>query len=299
MKKIFWFLLLVILPVTVSARVNYDVTDFLVDATILDNGDLRVKELIVLDGNFNGYWINIPYRNPILEYHEPIDFSADAIYNGSGISDVSLSAKKVEEKEITFDSFEENFTTLTKAYYEEDAENGNYVESSIQNGKSFKMYYRAENESVAFLIEYTLEDMVVLHEDVAELYFAILSEDFEDPIENLQIRVHLPGADYSENFRIWTHGDLTANIEFLDESTFLTTVKKVYANTAIDVRTTFDKALMNESAITKKTNEVALDQIIAVEEERAESANQQRETARKNLLLANILCGIYIGVLII
>ena len=299
MKKIFWFLILIMLPVAVSARVNYDVTDFLVDATILDNGDLRVKELIVLDGNFNGYWINIPYRNPILEYHDPIDFSADAIYNGSGITNVSLFAKKMDKEEITFDTFDEKFTTLTKAYYEEDAVNGNYVESSIQNGKSYKMYYRAENESVAFLIEYTLEDMVVLHEDVAELYFAILSEDFEDPIENLQIRVHLPGADYSDNFRIWTHGDLTANIKFLDESSFLTTVKKVYANTAIDVRTTFDKALINESAITKNTNEVALDQIIAVEEERAESANQQRETARKNLLLANILCGIYIGVLII
>ncbi len=299
MKKIFWFLILLIIPVTVSARVNYDVTDFFVDAYILDNGDLRVKELIVLDGNFNGYWINIPYRNPILEYHNPINFSGDAIYNGKGISDVLLSAKKIKEKEITFDIFEESFTSLKKSYYEEDAKNGNYVESSIQNGKSFKMYYQAENESVAFLIEYTLEDMIVLHEDVAELYFAILSEDFEDPIENLQIKVHLPGIDESDNFRIWTHGDLTANIEFLDESTFLTTVKKVYANTAIDVRTTFDKSLLNSQLVQKQTEEVALEQIIEVEEERAKSANEQRETARKNLLLANILCGIYIGFLII
>ena len=297
MKKLLWLLLLLSLPIIVEARVSYDLTNFLVDATILDNGDLQVKELIVLDGNFNGYWINIPYRNPVLEYHTPINFAADAIYNGSGISNVKLFAKKIDE-EISFDTFDEEFVTLTRSYYEEDAQNGNYVESSIQNGKSYKMYYKAENEKVAFLIEYTLEDMVVLHEDVAELYFAILSEDFEDSIEDLQIRVNLPKEDSSNNFRIWTHGDLTANIDFLNRSSFLTTVKKTYANTAIDVRTTFDASLMNRSLVRKTTEEKALDQIIAVEEERAQAANQARETAKKNMTITYIICAIYIVIII-
>ena len=297
MKKILWLLLLLSLPIIVEARVSYDLTNFLVDATILDNGDLQVKELIVLDGNFSGYWINIPYRNPVLEYHTPINFAADAIYNGSGISNVKLFAKKIDE-EISFDTFDEEFVTLTRSYYEEDARNGNYVESSIQNGKSYKMYYKAENEKVAFLIEYTLEDMVVLHEDVAELYFAILSEDFEDSIEDLQIRVNLPKEDSSNNFRIWTHGDLTANIDFLNRSSFLTTVKKTYANTAIDVRTTFDASLMNRSLVRKTTEEKALDQIIAVEEERAQAANQARETAKKNMTITYIICAIYIVIII-
>ena len=298
MKKILWLLLLLSLPIIVEARVSYDLTNFLVDATILDNGDLQVKELIVLDGNFSGYWINIPYRNPVLEYHTPINFAADAIYNGSGISNVKLFAKKIDE-EISFDTFNEEFVTLTRSYYEEDAQNGNYVESSIQNGKSYKMYYKAENEKVAFLIEYTLEDMVVLHEDVAELYFAILSEDFEDSIEDLQIRVNLPKEDSSNNFRIWTHGDLTANIDFLNRSSFLTTVKKTYANTAIDVRTTFDASLMNRSLVRKTTEEKALDQIIAVEEERAQAANQARETAKKNMTITYIICAIYIVIIIL
>ena len=298
MKKILWLLLLLSLPIIVEARVSYDLTNFLVDATILDNGDLQVKELIVLDGNFSGYWINIPYRNPVLEYHTPINFAADAIYNGSGISNVKLFAKKIDE-EISFDTFDEEFVTLTRSYYEEDAQNGNYVESSIQNGKSYKMYYKAENEKVAFLIEYTLEDMVVLHEDVAELYFAILSEDFEDSIEDLQIRVNLPKEDSSNNFRIWTHGDLTANIDFLNRSSFLTTVKKTYANTAIDVRTTFDASLMNRSLVRKTTEEKALDQIIAVEEERAQAANQARETAKKNMTITYIICAIYIVIIIL
>ena len=297
MKKILWLLLLLSLPIIVEARVSYDLTNFLVDATILDNGDLQVKELIVLDGNFSGYWINIPYRNPVLEYHTPINFAADAIYNGSGISNVKLFAKKIDE-EISFDTFDEEFVTLTRSYYEEDAQNGNYVESSIQNGKSYKMYYKAENEKVAFLIEYTLEDMVVLHEDVAEIYFAILSEDFEDSIEDLQIRVNLPKEDSSNNFRIWTHGDLTANIDFLNRSSFLTTVKKTYANTAIDVRTTFDASLMNRSLVRKTTEEKALDQIIAVEEERAQAANQARETAKKNMTITYIICAIYIVIII-
>lgn len=282
----------------VEARVNYDLTDFYVDATILENGDLRVKELIVLDGNFNGFLINLPYKNPILEYHDPINFESDAIYNGTGISNVIVEAKKITG-EVTFDTFNEDFVSLKKVYYESDAKNGDYYESSFQYGKSYKMYYKGENEKVAFLIEYTLEDMVVLHEDVAELYAAFLSKDFEDDILNLQIKISLPKEDETDNFRAWAHGDLTGNIDFLDKKTVLATVKKVAANTAIDVRLTFDKSLVDSNLVTKKTNEVALNQIIDVEEKRANDANIQREKAKKYMLITNILCISYIIFLVI
>ena len=298
MKKILWFCLLLFMPILVNAKVNYDLTNFYVDATILENGDLRVKELIVLNGNFNGFLINIPYKNPVLEYHDEINFEADAIYNGSGISNVSVAAKKITG-DVSFDTFNEEFNSLKKAYYEADAKNGDYIESSFQNGKSYKMYFQGENEKVAFLVQYTLDDMVVLHNDVAELYFAVLSDDFEDDIADLQVRVNLPKENQQDNFRAWAHGDLTGNIDFLDRKTILATVKKVSSNTAIDVRLTFDPSLVDSNQISKKTNIDALDKIIEVEEKRAIDANLKREQAKKYLLIANLLCGGYILILII
>ena len=299
MKKLFMLFLFFCFPVFVEARVDYDITNYFIDATILEDGDVFVKELIVLDGTFNGYIRDIVYKNDKLEYQESIDFSQSAIYNASGFKNTSIYAKKFSDEELSFDTFNDSFTKLTKAYYAEDAMNGEFIESGIQNGKSYKMYYEADNEVVGFLLEYTLEDVVVLHDDVAELYWTFLGSDFEDPIYDLQIKVHLPKEDPSDNFRAWAHGDLTGNIEFLDRQTLLATVSKVAANTAIDVRTTFDASLMNESLVSKKTNEVALDQIIEVEEARAKDANLLREKNARNLFTANILCIVYIIIILI
>lgn len=299
MKKLFMLFLFCCFPLFVEARVDYDITNYFIDATILEDGDVSVKELIVLDGTFNGYIRDIVYKNDKLKYQESQDFSQSAIYNASGFKNISIYAKKFSKEELSFDTFNESFTKLTKAYYEEDAMNGEFIESGIQNGKSYKMYYKSDNDVVGFLIEYTLEDVVVLHEDVAELYWTFLGSDFDDPIYDLQIKVHLPKEDSSGLFRAWAHGDLTGNIEFLDKQTLLATVNKVAANTAIDIRTTFDASLMNESLVSKKTNEVALDKIIDVEEERAKDANLLREKNARNLLIANTLCIIYIVVVLL
>ncbi len=301
MKKLFLLVFLLLCPITVSAsRVEYDITNFLVDATIMENGDMNVKELIVLDGTFNGYVRELVYRNSRLEFYEPINYQQDAIYNANGISNMQIKAGYLNEEEIDFSSLNsETFKNLTKVFYDADAINGDYFESSIQDGKSYKMYYSADNEVVGFLLQYTLEDVAVLHEDVGEVYWTFIGENFTDSIMNLQIQVHLPKEDTSESFRAWAHGDLTGNLEFLDEQTVLATVKRLSPNTAIDLRLTFDASLLNADMVSKKSNEVALDKILEVEEERALNANLQRERAERNLTIANIICGVFIAALLI
>ena len=295
MKKIIVFFLFLMWPTAVWGRnVNYDVTDVYIDATILTNGDLQVKELIVLDGTFNGYERDLVYRNRNLKSNETIDFSQDAIYNASGIEDVSVAAKTITDEQIDFSLMDSSFLVLDKNYYEDDAVNGEYVERSIQDGKSYKMYYAADDEQVAFFLQYTLTDVVVLHEDVAEIYWTFVGENFDDTIENLQIQVHLPQEDSSNLFRIWTHGDLTATVNFVDRQSFLTSVLRVPRNTAIDVRSTFDKGLMDASLVTKQSGVSALDGILEVEEKRANDANILRETTARNLRIMQIVCVLFL-----
>jgi len=102
MKRFLFLFILLFLPVSVFAA-DYTVENFLVDATVLENGDMNVKELIVLDGTFNGYIRDITYQNSILKFHTPIDFSQDAIYNATGISNVQIKAKTISDS-VSFDT---------------------------------------------------------------------------------------------------------------------------------------------------------------------------------------------------
>ena len=54
MKKVILSLFLLLVPSFVKAA-SYQITDQLIEAEILNNGDLRISELIVMDGTFIGY----------------------------------------------------------------------------------------------------------------------------------------------------------------------------------------------------------------------------------------------------
>lgn len=275
-KILLWIILLI--PISVKAYVNYDITDYYIDATIEENGDLSVQELIVLDGTFHGYVRDITYKNSKLSSNSN-SYSNNDIYNAKGLTDVSVSAKKLEG-EVTFQTFNEVFKPLKREYFKEEATNGDYVESSIQDGKSYRMYYEGQEEKVAYLIQYRIQSAVVMHEDIAELYWTFIGDGFEDEIHNLQIKVHLPQEDLSDLFRLWAHGDITGTIQKLDSQTVLASMKSLSKNSPVDLRITFDKNLITNPAQLNKTNENALDKILEVETKRAELANEQRKRAQ-------------------
>ena len=279
MKKVIYVFILLFLFMTNSkAYVDYDITDYLIDANVLENGDLNIKELIVLDGEFHGYIRDIMYKNSKLSSNSN-SYSDNAIYNAKGLTNVKIFAKK-QEDEVSFNTFNEVFKPLTKVYYDSDAKDGDYVESSISDGKSFKMYYEGKNESVAYLISYTISSAVVMHEDVAELYWTFIGDGFEDKINNLQIKVHLPNEDNSNLFRFWAHGDITGNINKIDNGSILATMKSLDKNSPVDIRMTFDKNLITNSSTLNKSNEVALDKILEVETKRAEATLEQIKFAK-------------------
>ena len=178
MKKIIICILFLLFPITVYAsNVDYDIENFLIEAEVLEDGNMKVRELIVLDGTFNGYIRDIVYKNNKLVSNKTIDYEKDAIYNASKISETTIKAKKISG-EVSFSTMNETFDLLNKV--SSNAKNKNYTQTSIENGESFKMYYKAEKEKVAFLIEYTLNDVVVLHKDIAEVYYTFIGSSFVD-----------------------------------------------------------------------------------------------------------------------
>lgn len=276
MKKIIRILIvfaLCIPMITKADTVDYDITNYYINADILENGNLKVTELIVLDGTFNGYIRDITYKNSQLKNN---GYENNQIYNASNLKIEDISAKKV--KSVSFDTINESgFTTLT---YNKSA-NGGYVESKITNGNSYKMYFKSNNEKVAFKITYILEDVLVLHKDVAELYWNFIGSDYDDAIRDLQIKVNLPNRDASGNFRVWAHGEMSGEINAYDNTHLIATVKKLSAHDSVDIRATFDASLLNEYLVTKKTENKALEGIIEVETKRAEEMNEKRNKVKR------------------
>lgn len=282
MKKILLLLFSFFIPTLVFASANYDITNFYIDATILENGNMEMKELIVLDGNFNGYVRELEYKNPKLNSYTPgeINFANSAIYNASGISNVKTYTRNVTGEKISFETFNAVFTPLTTVTNEKTAKNGNVIYHNSNDVLSYKMYQSADDEAIAFLITYIIEDAIVMHEDVAELYWNFIGTGFTDKISNLQIKVHLPQADNSNEFRFWAHGDITGEIDALDKSSILATMKSLDKNTVVDIRMTFDKNLITDATSLRHSKENAFQKILEIEEKRAEDANKQREWIR-------------------
>lgn len=291
-KYIILSLILLLAPILVKASdVDYEITNYYIESYILENGDLEIKELIVLDGSFNGYIRELVTSNSVLSHSNKIDFEHDAIYNASGIYDMKIGAKKVND--VSFDTFNDEFETLEIG----DSFSSNskkIVVTKYSNYDEYKMYYRSNNESVAFLLDYKLDKAIVLHNDVAELYWQFIGNDFTDQINDLKIRIHLPNNDDSDFFKVWAHGDLTGEIKKENNKTVYAYVKYLYPNSPVDIRMTFDKNLIADTSKVKKSNEEALDLILKVEKERALEANRIRKRQQKLVAIAN-----YTGIFLI
>lgn len=279
MKKFLLFIVLLLFPIAINAEdIEYDITDYYIKANILNNGDLEVNELIVLDGTFNGYEREVAFKNLALNSYDDINFEHDAIYNANGISNYKVQAKNVNK--VSFDTFNENFNEIKVD-----------VKESLDS-TTYRMYYRTDDTKTAFLLSYTIDDAVVIHNDVAELYWTFIGQDYIDEINNLNIRVYLPNKDNSEYFRIWAHGDLTGEINKYDNSYIEATANRIFPNSPVDIRTTFDKSLINEESTLDHSNTDALDKIIEVETKRANEANRKRKINKVLYFITLIISGI-------
>ncbi len=293
MKKIVYSLIalcLLIPSIVIASDVDYDITDYYINANILDNGDLEVEELIVLDGTFNGYIRDIVYKNDALNDDS---YSNNKIYNASGIELSKIEAKKV--KDVSFATFNDSdFKTLKSGV----AANNGFIKTAIINGNSYKMYFRSDDEKVAFKLSYIIKDVVVLHNDIAELYWTFIGEEYDDVIRNLNIRVNLPRVDESDNFRVWAHGDLNGNINKYD-SYLEANIDRLNSYSSVDIRSTFAKNLVNSDNISKKSGNDAFLEILKVEQERADIANKKRQAQKNKKIIMMVVAILYYIFLII
>ncbi len=276
MKKFILSIFLFILMPTSVLAANYDITNQLIKAEIEPNGDLKISELIVMDGTFNGYEKTLSYANSLLQDNLS-STENNSLYNASNLELIAIKGKYVNA--VNFDTFNDSdFETFDLVSYASNGDKAKYTQNSNYNGYTYRLYYKTDNKKTAFLITYRLKRVVVLHSDVAELYWNFITPNDYDDINNIKVQVLLPNSDNSDNFRIWAHGDLSGEINKLENNKgALAAINHMDASSTLDIRMTFDKNLITDESTIKKDSYSTLDDIIAIEEERAEIANNLRE----------------------
>ncbi len=288
-----------------SSEVNYTIKDYIVDANVDVSGNLKVKEIIRVDGTYNGYIRDILFKNSNVQQFtgKDSDFEGSSIYNGNGIFDIEVGQISWKGN-LTFDAFNEDISyfELSDSCYK--GSKGCYNVNYASNQASITMFNEKENGTTYFYIEYLVGNVVVLHNDVAELYYNFIGNSFDDKIKNYSLRLLLPNYT-SEQVRVWAHGPLNGEVYLLSDGEgenlkyaggYLK-ISDLDNNTPVDMRMVFPKDLIkvNFEGLTKYTNIDALDKILAVEQAKADSANKLRETARIRVTGTYIVTGIYLA----
>lgn len=276
MKKFLLFFLCLfcfVFPLEVSAS-NYGISNYYIDATVQSNGDIKVKELFVLEGSFNGFERIIHFKNS----YAPIfngtvsGLSGSSLYNGSGITIDAVKAIKADENS-SFDVLYSDGDNFKEYDYANKGDFGVYDVSYTSVGANILIYNPSDKGKHGFYVEYTLQGMGILHEDIAEIGWNLFSDELTESVEHLEARIHIPGN--TTLLRGWAHGPLQGEITLVGTDRIDLTVDYLNAREAMDVRFAFDKSVLAET--TKSSSLNVLDEIINIETKLADQANEERE----------------------
>ena len=242
------------------------------------DGSVKVKELFELSGNYNGLRRIINYRNSnAKEFSGSVsDLEGSSIYNGSSITDLQVSS--VSNSNLTFNSLNEAVNYFTLVNYANKGESGVYTREDTSNGVSL-LVYNPSPKNEAFYLSYTIPNVIVVHNDIAEYAFNIFGSEYEENIKDFRVQVNLPGED--SDFRAWLHGPLNGYMDRTDNKTAVATSDFVGAYNPVSIRILFNKDLVPNA--TKLSGMTAKEDIIKYQTKLADEANATREKiAREN-----------------
>ena len=292
-RLILFSIFIMLLPIFVYAD---GTARYYIEVNVLDTGDAEIKELKLMDGVYKGYKTSIKYKSNGLSKFDgsKSSFEGSDIYNASALTNVKVYDVKFTTTDFSVINKENKEFVLVNS-----AKKGDYgVYTKTKNSEGVDiMSYQPSSYARASLITYTLKDLVVVHNDIAEIAHDFIGTDYAEEINNLIIRINLPSS--SKELRIFSHGPLNGNNRIIDDKSVEITYKRLPKNNPVDARVVFDKSLVPKA--TKKSNADGLNKILEVEKERANYANKLRESARKRekmlqtlAIIMEILLGIWL-----
>lgn len=286
MKKCWILLILGILCLfpTSAKAASYGIENYYIHATVKENGDIFVQELFEMNGKYNGFDRIIEYRKTGLPSFNGTEssFEGSDIYNGNGIN---LAQVRGISKQ-TANDFSKLGTVgdlFKKTKGAGSGDYGVYTESLTSTGATYRMYQPSSKNNY-FYLEYTLKNMGIVHQDVAEIGWNIFSDQLTESVKHLELTIEIPNN--KTDLRAWAHGPLIGNIAIHGKNQIQVTIDGLEARSAFDVRFLFDRSALSKS--TKTTSATAEPLILSVEKKRADQAEEERAYAQELVDQQNI-----------
>ena len=263
MKKIltiFTVICTFLMSASVYAGTAY-VDSISIDAKIKEDGSMLVEETIVWDvvEEINGVYRDILIQNSSNELN---------------------SATKITIHQVTVNGneFEREFTRLLNGA------SGKYNVNTLTGGKQVKIFAPSADEYITTRITYTLYDVIVKYNDVAELYWNFIGSGWEYGLDDVSINITLPGD--SKLLKVFAHGPLYGYSAIPSSNSVAVKVESLRSNEIVDARVLFDSSLVSTSKVAEQN---ILESILAEEAKLAEQANFNREKAKKSLYYSIII----------
>jgi uncharacterized membrane protein len=138
--------------------------------------------------------------------------------------------------------------------------------------------FEAANEQRTFTISYTVENAVLVHRDVAELYYQFIGGEWDERTDYARVVLTLPEGATAEELRVWGHGPLHGNVSKEGANRVVWEIEDLPRRTFLEGRVTFPAQLVPEAA--NLSGREGLPGILAEEEKWAGLANRNRLLAR-------------------
>ncbi|HBA37875.1 MAG TPA: hypothetical protein DCY94_04050 [Firmicutes bacterium] len=291
LKMMFVVICTIFSPFVVSAQEavdpDYDVVASYVSADIDILGSMHVKEAMVVKGELNGFRRTIKYKNSHLADWEPghVDFANSSIYNARGIKVSKVSALKIDKDNIGWGLLNLNYPAFEEKNSATNGMGEVFTAKLIDDGAEVRAYNVNDGGYMVYYFDYYVNQVAVLHDDCAEVYYTFFILD--DDVRDVNIQVTTPGTSKDDVYRIWAHGPLNGDLNAISEEKdeegrilykgALAKIQKYKSGEAIDIRMTFDRNLLSsELGILDDSKMEALSGIERIEKERADEANRKR-----------------------
>jgi uncharacterized membrane protein len=296
-------LLLSWIPTTAQAavsKVDFEITNYHIDAYVESDGSMSVQEVLIYDGSFNGQFWNLEYATGGEKPSTTAaltDLEGNAgIYNAHDIHDIKVYSLLDPDGTVDADNLLEYAFIWSGTG--DPGDTGVFEQSIDDTSVSLKIFSLTNESKKAFLITYRLENVAVLHQDVAEVYWNFVGSRWEETLHDVEINIHLPKT--SEELRVFAHGPLYGASEIVDRQQVRLSIEKMHPGEMLDGRVVFSKDVLDSSV--KTTSMDALTEILRIEQLKADKANDMRRnflmlqyliTALSLLGLVSMIVGVF------
>lgn len=242
--------LLILIPHRAAAEDDLYIPEWVVEAHLLENGDLQISEDITFEFNtdFNGV-----YRDIILNKTSGVAVITVQEVDGNNIKDYSL----------------------VKAA--DNGDSGVYILDEDNKRLLVKIYSPSEDEEKTFRISYLVKNVAVRYNDTGELYYKFLGAENETSIGNFTVNINLPQANSDNNIRFFVHGPAGGKTSKKSDTLYQLQLQNVSSGTFVEGRLLFPKEFIAVSVNYKDIDKYSE----IVEEETALQRKNEEKAARR------------------